>query len=149
MAEIYKFTKSKYTTNIFKSHNEFNGNLETEEFSVENEDNLYSPFKMKDSEMYSSKHPKWTIDKSLYTEEDFVENYGNPMASVMIYRPTVVVTKDDKKVAIKFFEYQRSRVQGKSYFRVTTKVQYITFNYITHSLYSGCQVYYLRRLELS
>ena len=63
MAEIYKFTKSKYTTNIFKSHNEFNGNLETEEFSVENEDNLYSPFKMKDSEMYSSKHPKWTIDK--------------------------------------------------------------------------------------
>ena len=137
MAEIYKFTKSKYTTNIFKSHNEFNGNLETEEFSVENEDNLYSPFKMKDSEMYSSKHPKWTIDKSLYTEEDFVENYGNPMASVMIYRPTVVVTKDDKKVAIKFFEYQRSRVQGKSYFRVTTKVQYITFNYITHSLYSG------------
>jgi len=135
MAEIYKFTKSKYTTNIFKSHNEFNGNLvrllgryhETEEFSVENEDNLFG-VKMSNSEMYSSKHPKWTIDKSLYTEEDFVENYGNPMASVMIYRPTVVVTKDDKKVAIKFFEYQRSRVQGKSYFRVTTKVQYIKFN---------------------
>ena len=101
MADIYKFTKSNYTTTIYKSHSEFNGNLETEEFSVKNEDNLFDMpvLKMRDSEMYSSKHPKWTIDKSLYTEEDFVENYGNPMASVMIYRPTVVVTKDDKKVA--------------------------------------------------
>ena len=71
MADVYKFTHSDYTTTIYKSHSEFNGNLETEEFSVENEDNLFG-VKMRDSEMYSSKHPKWTIDKSLYTEEDFV-----------------------------------------------------------------------------
>lgn len=99
MADIYKFTHSIYTTNMFKNYNEYNENLETEEFSVETEDNPFDipVVKMKYSEMYSSKHPKWTFDKSLYTEEDFVENYGNPMAFVNIYRPTVVVTKDDKK----------------------------------------------------
>lgn len=151
MADIYKFTHSSYTTNMFKNYNEYNGNLETEEFSVKNEDNLFDMpvLKMRDSEMYSSKHPKWTIDKSLYTEEDFVENYGNPMASVNIYRPTVVVTKDDKKVAIKFFEYQRTRMQGKPYFRVSTKVKYITFNYITHSLYSGHIINYHKKRKFT
>ena len=151
MADIYKFTHSIYTTNMFKNYNEYNGNLETEEFSVKNEDNLFDMpvLKMRDSEMYSSKHPKWTIDKSLYTEEDFVENYGNPMASVNIYRPTVVVTKDDKKVAIKFFEYQRTRMQGKPYFRVSTKVKYITFNYITHSLYSGHIINYHKKRKFT
>lgn len=151
MADIYKFTHSSYTTNMFKNYNQYNGNLETEEFSVKNEDNLFDMpvLKMRDSEMYSSKHPKWTIDKSLYTEEDFVENYGNPMASVNIYRPTVVVTKDDKKVAIKFFEYQRTRMQGKPYFRVSTKVKYITFNYITHSLYSGHIINYHKKRKFT
>jgi hypothetical protein len=136
---------------MFKNYNEYNGNLETEEFSVENEDNLFDMpvVKTRDSEMYSSKHPKWTFDKSLYTEEDFVENYGNPMASVNIYRPTVVVTKDDKKVAIKFFEYQRTRMQGKPYFRVSTKVKYITFNYITHSLYSGHIINYHKKRKFT
>lgn len=151
MADIYKFTHSIYTTNMFKNYNEYNENLETEEFSVENEDNLFGMpvVKTRDSEMYSSKHPKWTFDKSLYTEEDFVENYGNPMASVNIYRPTVVVTKDDKKVAIKFFEYQRTRMQGKPYFRVSTKVKYITFNYITHSLYSGHIINYHKKRKFT
>ena len=151
MADIYKFTHSSYTTNMFKNYNQYNGNLETEEFSVENEDNLFDMpvVTMRDGEMYSSKHPKWTFDKSLYTEEDFVENYGNPMASVNIYRPTVVVTKDDKKVAIKFFEYQRTRMQGKPYFRVSTKVKYITFNYITHSLYSGHIINYHKKRKFT
>ena len=151
MADIYKFTHSIYTTNMFKNYNEYNENLETEEFSVETEDNLFDMpvVKTRDSEMYSSKHPKWTFDKSLYTEEDFVENYGNPMASVNIYRPTVVVTKDDKKVAIKFFEYQRTRMQGKPYFRVSTKVKYITFNYITHSLYSGHIINYHKKRKFT
>jgi hypothetical protein len=136
---------------MFKNYNQYNGNLETEEFSVKNEDNLFDMpvLKMRDGEMYSSKHPKWTFDKSLYTEEDFVENYGNPMASVNIYRPTVVVTKDDKKVAIKFFEYQRTRMQGKPYFRVSTKVKYITFNYITHSLYSGHIINYHKKRKFT
>jgi hypothetical protein len=151
MADIYKFTHSIYTTNMFKNYNEYNENLETEEFSVETEDNLFDMpvVKTRDSEMYSSKHPKWTFDKSLYTEEDFVENYGNPMASVNIYRPTVVVTKDDKKVAIKFFEYQRTRMRGKPYFRVSTKVKYITFNYITHSLYSGHIINYHKKRKFT
>ena len=151
MADIYKFTHSIYTTNMFKNYNEYNENLETEEFSVETEDNLFDMpvVKTRDSEMFSSKHPKWTFDKSLYTEEDFVENYGNPMASVNIYRPTVVVTKDEKKVAIKFFEYQRSRAQGKPYFRVSTKVKYITFNYITHSLYSGHIINYHKKRKFT
>ena len=151
MADIYKFTHSSYTTNMFKNYNQYNGNLETEEFSVKNEDNLFDMpvVTMRDGEMYSSKHPKWTFDKSLYTEEDFVENYGNPMASVNIYRPTVVVTKDDKKVAIKFFEYQRTRMQGKPYFRVSTKVKYITFNYITHSLYSGHIINYHKKRKFT
>ena len=151
MADIYKFTHSIYTTNMFKNYNEYNENLETEEFSVENEDNLFDMpvVKTRDSEMFSSKHPKWTFDKSLYTEEDFVENYGNPMASVNIYRPTVVVTKDDKKVAIKFFEYQRTRMRGKPYFRVSTKVKYITFNYITHSLYSGHIINYHKKRKFT
>lgn len=151
MADIYKFTHSIYTTNMFKNYNEYNENLETEEFSVENEDNLFGMpvVKTRDSEMYSSKHPKWTFDKSLYTEEDFVENYGNPMAFVNIYRPTVVVTKDDKKVAIKFFEYQRTRMRGKPYFRVSTKVKYITFNYITHSLYSGHIINYHKKRKFT
>lgn len=129
MAEVYKFTHSDYTTTIFKGSSVYDCG------GIIGENRERDPFEA--VPMYTQKNLRWDLDKSLFTEEEFVKNYGNPLASVMIYRPTVVVTKDDKKVAIKFFEYQRSRLQGKKYFRVSTKVQYITFNYITHSLYSG------------
>ena len=140
MADLYKFTHSEYTTSIYKTHNEYN-RCEDDMFN-ENDKYLH---KVLQKDIYSVKNPMWTFDKDLYSEEDFVKNYANPLTSVRIYRPTVVVTKDDKKVAIKFFEYNRTRLRGTKYFRVSTSVHYITFNYLTHSLYSGFIINYHKK----
>jgi hypothetical protein len=144
MEDLYKFTHSEYITTIFKTHNDYDGC----EDGMFNENDKYL-HKVLQKDMYSVKNPMWTFDKDLYSEEDFVENYANPLTSVRIYRPTVVVTKDDKKVAIKFFEYSRTRLRGTKYFRVSTSVNYITFNYLTHSLYSGFIINYHKKRKFS
>ena len=82
---------------------------------------------------------RWDLkDDGMYHGEGcYVKNYGNLLATVNHSRITIVVGRKDDKVSIKIFQYIRIRNRGRRFFKVTTKVDYVSYNLKTHSLYSG------------
>jgi hypothetical protein len=81
----------------------------------------------------------WKIIKGveLRTEENFKKQYGNICSSVWLIRNTILVTKNEDKISLKIFTYNRTREKGKVFFRVKTRVDYFTYNKKTNSFYSG------------
>ena len=73
----------------------------------------------------------------LFGEDEYVKHYGNITSSVSHNRFTITITKDGDKVAIKLFQYIRSRSKGRKFFKIQTKVDYISFNTKTNNLYTG------------
>lgn len=87
---------------------------------------------------YSTPREKWITNKSEQCDEDtYVLNYGNLFATVSHTKFTILVTKDDDKVAIKLYSYYRLRKRGCRFFKIETRVDYITFNTKTNFLYTG------------
>jgi len=92
------------------------------------------------------KHPRWTLKDGKNVlhptygsadEQKYREHYSNPCSTTRHERYTIVVTKTEEKVAIKILFYQRDRRCGKPYFKVQTSINYLTYNFKTHSLYIG------------
>lgn len=70
-------------------------------------------------------------------EESYVENYGNPLASVYKNYTMLVVEKQEHKVSLKLFWGYRNRTVGNSWFKLSRNVEYITVNTKTGDVYSG------------
>jgi hypothetical protein len=98
-------------------------------------------FELKDDysivEMGSEKHPLFKHKCTSTTEEDFEKNYGNPMCGVGVVRMTIVVERNEDKVAIKVFQYQKYRAPGRVYFTKSSKMMFVTYKFSTNELYSG------------
>lgn len=89
-------------------------------------------------EIKTKEREEW-VHKSLTLsgEDEYVKHYGNITSSISHNRYTITVTKDGDKVAIKLFQYTRSRNKGRRFFKLETKVDYISFNIKTNNLYTG------------
>jgi len=110
-------------------------------------DDLVDPLPLTIEEVSNKKRETW-INKSLelFGEDNYVSNYANPFATISHNRITIIVTKDGDKVAIKIFDYLRVRNKGRKFFKVTTRVDYVSFNIKTNSLYTGyIQNYHKKR----
>lgn len=70
-------------------------------------------------------------------EEEYLSNYGNPMASVEKNYSMVLVERNGDKLSIKLFHGYRRRYVGKTWFRTSKNVDYITVNTKTGDVYSG------------
>ena len=70
-------------------------------------------------------------------EEDYITNYGNPMASVQKNHTMLVVERNGDKVSIKLFHGFRKRYVGKKWFRTSKNIDYITVNTKTGDVYTG------------
>lgn len=92
---------------------------------------------------------RWNVISHSNKEEDYVENYAKPLCSVRHKRFTVVVGFKDGKTYIKLFEYIRKRDVGQKYFKISTAVQYISYNNITNSLFVGKIVNYHKKRKFS
>lgn len=85
----------------------------------------------------TSKHPLFIVEKTTKDEETYVENYGNPMYEITKYTTMIVVEKDGDKVALKFFSGYRHRRVGKTWFKISRNVDYISVNTRTGDVYCG------------
>jgi len=83
------------------------------------------------------KKPLFIGDKTTNDKETFVENYGNPLYSVMKEHIMVVVEKNEDKVTIKLFNGYRHRQAGNVWFKVSKNLDYITVNTKTGDVYIG------------
>ena len=125
--EIYKISFKRYNSTKYKDHSSIfpgnsyiSGELNLDMLEVPTQKNLF--FKM---------------ESSNNTEECFVENFANPLYSVLMDYVMVVVEKDGDKVSIKMFQGYKHRREGKAWFKVNKDVNYISVNTKTGDVYHG------------
>lgn len=125
--EIYKISFKKYNSAKFKDHS----SIFPRNSYISGELNLDM------LEVPTQKHPFFKMESSNHTEECFVENFANPLYSVLMEYVMVVVEKNDDKVSIKMFQGYKSRREGKPWFKVNKNVNYISVNTKTGDVYHG------------
>ena len=125
--EIYKISFKKYNSAKFKDHS----SIFPKNNFVSNDSNFDIV------EIPTQKHPFFKMESSNSTEECFVENFVNPLYSVLMEYVMVVVEKNDHKVCIKMFQGYKSRREGKPWFKVNKNVNYISVNTKTGDVYHG------------
>jgi hypothetical protein len=125
--EIYKISFKKYNSIKFKDHS----SIFPRNSYISGELNLDM------LEVPTQKHPFFKMESSNSTEECFVENFVNPLYSVLMEYMMIVVEKNDHKVSIKMFQGYKSRREGKPWFKVNKNVNYISVNTKTGDVYHG------------
>ena len=114
MENLYKYVNNRYITTTYKDTVAVKTKVKSDDFL-----DMYEV-----TPIYI--HPQWeqlNIDDS---EEVYLENYGNKFSSTNHYREMIVVEKNEEKVSVKLFTYQRYRRVGTSYFRLSTSVHFLT-----------------------
>jgi len=91
----------------------------------------------KDREIYT-KHPLFTFEKhGEKTEQEFVENYGNPLAEVLQVNNQLIVEEDGDKLSIKKFNSTYYRKVGRNYFEKKKHMSFFSINKKTFEFYIG------------
>jgi len=76
-------------------------------------------------------------DAQIYTEDAFVEHFGNPFASVHFDRERLFIEEGDDKISIKYQTYIKDRKVGSRFFIERKVTQYLTFNFKKKMFYAG------------
>ena len=126
MTVLFKEEFKRYETSIYHNFNSIENKKE-----VDNDDLFLTKVEFV---------PKEGVFKYSHTEigeESFVKNYGNPFATPIMCKKTLVIEENESKIALKLYTYRSSRDQGKKYFKVRRVIDYLTFNFKRKLFYSG------------
>ena len=135
MREIYSYTLTDYTTIKFEGTNDLCFDKHETVNPLGDDEPLKKKITLSTDGWDGGYYGKFKQESISEDEEDFIKNYGNPLCTVRLYRRTIVVTEKDNKIALKIFEYNRVRIKATKYFRLSTRVEFLTFNHTTNSLY--------------
>ena len=133
MENLYKFVLNKYFTTVYKN----TVKLPVPVAKISDKDVIFSLDELHPQDYYYRTITKWEQSHTSETKEDYLENYGNKLSSIYHRRFMVVVEKNDDKVSLKLFHYERLRKVGTPYFKISTSVNFLTYNFKTNSLYDG------------
>ena len=75
----------------------------------------------------------------------YLENYGNPLATVYLKKVLLVLEKSEEKISLKFFTYIKVRACGNIWFKKSTSLTYVTYNIKTNCLYYGSSYDYHKK----
>jgi hypothetical protein len=85
----------------------------------------------------TKKKDRFFSDVQIYTEDAFVEHFGNPFASVHFDRERLFIEECDNKISIKYQVHIKDRKVGGRFFTERKNTQYLTFNFKKKMFYSG------------
>ena len=125
--EIYKKSFVNYESILYKDTLPININYLNKE----------EDFMEMNYSMPTEKHPLFIIDKKFTDETTYIENYGNPMYSLMKQYIMVVVEKNGDKICLKIFRGYKNRRAGKTWFKINKNVDYVSVNIKTGDVYFG------------
>ena len=96
----------------------------------------------KHNNSYASVHitknkEKFYTDAQLFSEDDFVNHYGNPCASVFRIRYRFFIEESENKISLKYQLYTKQRRVGGKFFVERKTTEYFSFNFKTKLFYSG------------
>ena len=102
-----------------------------------NDIDLIKDMHPKDKEIYL-KYPIFTFERhGEKTEQEFVENYGNPLAEVLQVNNQLIVEEEGDKLSIKKFTSTYYRKAGRKYFEKKKHMSFFTINKKTFEFYVG------------
>ena len=143
MENLFKLVNQKFYVAHYLPYNEVG---ETNDDFKEDTESLFRLRKSNPKDHFDGKHFVYTFDKSINgDEEEFKKNYGNPLCEVTLYRSTFVVEENDDKVSLKTFYIGKHRKVGEVFFRVSSKLNYITYNKKTKIITVGKNNEYLKK----
>jgi len=139
MEVLFKKQFEIFRTNF---HQEYNDVPVKKKFINVSDDGMFGDVLLWDAENYAissatEKHPYFKYLRCEDTKESFEKNYGNPMTTVELHRLTLVVEKNEDKVSMKLFSFNKQRNHGKPYFKKDSSLWFITYKFKTNELYSG------------
>lgn len=99
---------------------------------------IFGGMENRKKELPTPKRPLFIYESTVMNNEEFyVENYGNPLCTVVQDTMTVVIEEEGDKISLKLFYGYRRRIRGVKYFKVIKNVDYITVNRKTGDVYVG------------
>lgn len=119
MVEIYKHQVERFYTNLYMDHTTLDSEVEEDDLN------------------YYNRHGKFTLRNCYTSENQFVENYGNPLSGVAKKYTTLVIERSDDKLSLKLFTGLKQRKVGKTWFKISKNVDYLTINTKTGDVYFG------------
>jgi hypothetical protein len=139
MEVLFKKQFEIFRTNF---HQEYNDVPVKKKFINVSDDGMFGDVLLWDAENYATssateKYPYFKYLRCEDTKESFEKNYGNPMTTVELHRLTLVVEKNEDKVSMKLFSFNKQRNHGKPYFKKDSSLWFITYKFKTNELYSG------------
>jgi hypothetical protein len=130
--EIFKINYEKYECTKYQDSNSLS------------QPNILKKLSFLDEVEYSLNESKKGKKRLVYredthhtTQDDYLENYANPLTRVFKRYTMVVVEKDGDKVCVKLYYGYRERLVGNTWFKVSRNVDYITVNIKTGDIYFG------------
>lgn len=87
--------------------------------------------------IFNQKHPYFQFESSHNDEKTFVENFANPIFSVLKEYVMVVVEKKDNKVSLKIYAGLKKRNAAVPWFKTTKNCFFLSVNLETGNIYNG------------
>ena len=79
---------------------------------------------------------RFYYDELYLSEDEFVKNFGNPLAQVDFQRRRVFIEEGEDSISIKAQYYHKFRTVGKRFFVVRKNTNYLSFNFKTKMFYT-------------
>lgn len=133
MDVLYKKVFDNYDTIFYKPQCEINLTDRLKNRLIPN--NEFKTPNTKISEV--SNNGGWYYDKTSNDEEILKGNYNNLLCSIHSRRCTIVVEKNEKKIALKIFHNTFTRNVGVKYFRKNTQLTFLSYRYKDGALFYG------------
>jgi len=136
MTNLYEFLNERYYSSEYHDHNDV--------VSKQENDDIFEHVTL------NFRHTtRWKFKSTDTTKETFEKNLLNQFWSVSLFRERIIIQKDDTKVRVKFYTYNKSRAVGDKFYRISTSLNYYTYNYKTNSLYVGSMSNFHKKRKFS
>jgi len=143
MVELFKYNIEQYRTVFMKDQNTISeGKVKSPNYS-----HMDDGWDVEIGTAKTNKKNRLRFDVSheSNSQDDYIQNYGNPLCFVRKDYVTLVVESDINKVSLKIFEGLRIRSAGKPYFIIDKSMEYLTLNKKTGDLYHGTLTHYNKK----
>jgi hypothetical protein len=125
---LYKFSIERYHVVVYQPYNEI---------PQSEKNNYHSMFKVYEDSVDELLRSQFTPESRHETEDAFIKHYGNPIATVEVYRSTMVIERTGPKISVKFYSYIKYRRAGFKYFKRKKSMRYLTYNTETKCFFRG------------
>jgi hypothetical protein len=126
MTELFHKKYENYIVREYFDHSMIPEPVETEDIFGFHSVKMHVPY-----------NGEFKVKRLYHGKELFDENKKNLLYSLAHRRITVVVTKNEEKISLKYFLFQNNRRVGEKFYRIATCMRFITYNIKKNLIYYG------------